>query len=128
MKKIAAALYSWGEYKIQEIEHNPYPDTNILYRYGVEGEVQGTPSRDKVLCFDPQKQPKYIIDINSAWRQLSEKQRECVFGKYVVTQMVDEDGRPYTANQVASLMNISVDTFNRNVSRGRREIDLKVKL
>lgn len=128
MKKITSALYEWGGYKVQEIEHNAYPDTNILHRYSIEGDVQGEKSRDKILCYDPDRQPKYIIDINAAWRQLNKRTRECVFGKYVVTQLVDDNGVPYTAHQVARLMRISVDSFNRHVSRGRQAIDSRVRV
>lgn len=127
MKQISAALYAWGEWKLKELSHNPYSDTNIMYRIEKEGRVQTSPSRDKILCYDG-KAPAYVHDLNRAWRQLPSRQKLCVFGKYAYTQVLKDDGNPYTAREVAMKADITYDTFKENVSYGVRVINGKVEL
>ena len=128
MKRITAALYEFGEYKAVEIQHNPYPSINTLYRVHKEGASHSGRPGHRILCHDPSRQPQHVIDINAAWLKLPNAQKDCVYGKYVVTQLVNEDGQPYTAAQVAQILEMSVDTFNRNVSRGRQVIESNVVL
>jgi hypothetical protein len=128
MKKITAALNERGDLEIEALGHNPYSDTNILHRYRFEGQIQSSPSRDRVLCFDPKKCPGYINEIRRAWKRLSKRQRECLYGKYVIARMVKEDGNNRTAREVAISMRMSLDAFNQNVSRARRSITWQVRL
>lgn len=128
MQQITACLYTWGAYKKLEFEHNDFSETNILYRVQHEGDVQSQPSRDKILGFDPSSQPGYVIDINAAWLKLEYDLKWCIAGKYVFTQTVNEDGQLHTAKDAAKVTGFSDDEFNKNVSKGRREIAAKVKL
>lgn len=127
MKKISAALYAWGEWKIKELSHNPYSDTNILYRYAREGDIQTMPARDKILCYDGDVSA-YIHSINRAWLSLPDRQKNCVFGKYSYTWVLKDDGNPRTAREVAMMADISYDTFKQNVSYGVKAIDGRVEL
>lgn len=132
MRKDAAALYTWGEWKTLELSHNPYPSENILQRYRIEGEIQSAPGRDRILCFDAKESHMrgkgFVHEIQSEWLKLPTRQKECVFGKYVVTQMVKGDGRAYTGKEVAQIMGVSVETFNVSVSRGRKKIFENIEL
>jgi predicted DNA-binding protein (UPF0251 family) len=132
MRRDAAALYDWGEWKLAELSHNPYPDTNILHRYRFEGEIQSTPGRDRILCFDPSDRymrgKQHIIQIEHEWHQLTPRPKECILGKYGITQLVKDDGKTYTAREVAQIMSISVEAFNMNVSRGRKKIMKNIDL
>ena len=132
MRKDAAALYEWGEWKTLELNHNPYPAENILQRYRIEGEIQSSPGRDRILCFDAKESHMrgkgYIHQIEAEWLKLTTRPKECIFGKYVVTQLVRDDGRAYTAKEVAQIMRISVETFNIAVSRGRKKIMENIQL
>ncbi len=126
MKKISAALYAWGEWKIKELSHNPFDDTNILHRYQWEGNIQTSPPRDKILCYDGNVS-LYIHDINRAWIILPDRQRNCVFGKYALTWVLN-DGQPRTTREVALLADISYDTFKKTCGYGVKAIERKVEL
>lgn len=132
MRRDASALYDWGEWKTLELTHNPYPDSNILQRYRFEGEIQSAPGRDRILCFDPKESymrgKRHVIQIEHAWHQLPPRPKECILGKYGVTQLVKEDGKTYTAKEVAQIMGLSVPAFNMNVSRGRKKIIENIEL
>ena len=127
MKKITAELYQWGKYKLLEFQHNPFSNTNILHRWQFEGEVQSGPTRDKVLCFDPHSQPRHVTQINAAWVGLPRRQKYCVLGKYALTQLVDENGQPYTAKQAAKIVGVPFDTFEESWQRGRQAIITRIE-
>ena len=132
MRRDTAVLYEWGEGMIYDINYNAFSDENILHRWRFEGEIQTAPARDRILCYDPpegrMKDKGYIIDVHRAWIKLTPKPKECIFGKYVMTQILKDDGNPYTAKEDAKIMQMKFDTFIRNVSRGRTAINSKVKL
>lgn len=128
MNPLTGALQAWGDDEIEALLHNPYATTNILHRYRFEGQVQSGPSRDKILCHDPRHRAGYINEIRVAWKTLSKRQRECLYGKYVVARMIKEDGQQRTAREVANSLLMSLDAFNQNVSRARKAINGKVRL
>ncbi len=128
MKKITAAMYRWGKWKVCELAYNPYSDTNILYRYAREGSISVSQSRDRILCFDPDDAPQYVIDINEAWHHLSRRPKQCVFGKFALTHLINDVGQPITAKMAARVIGVNFDTFSRNVTRGTQTIDGKVVL
>lgn len=128
MKTITAALYAWGKWKVRELTHNPYSDTNILHRYMKNTSVQTMPPRDRILCFDPKDAPQIIIDINREWNKLPRRQKQCVFGKYAMAHLLNEQDQPFTAKMAANRIKVSHDTFDRNASRGRQRIASRVNL
>lgn len=129
MKPITGQLYDWGEWKTGEIQHNPHSHTSILYRYETEGNIQVAPSRDRILCYDPKNVPGYINAINRAWLGLSRREHQCVFGKFVATQIYDyELGRVRTEREVAVKMKIGWPAFKQGWTRGRQHISTRIKL
>ena len=129
MKTITGAMKEWGKDKLEELNYNPYSETNILERIRWETNIQRSPPRDKILCYDPKRKKGHINDINREWKKLPKRTRECILGKYVIaTHVVREDGKVYTAREVAHSMEMSLDRFNEIVSRGVRRINSKVGL
>jgi len=132
VKRITGAMKEWGRDKLEELNYNPYSNTNILERIRWERNIQRSPPRDKILGYDrhdPKGKTGHINDINREWKKLPKRTRECILGKYVIaTHVVREDGKVYTARQVANSMEMSLDRFNEIVSRGVRRINSKVGL
>ena len=130
MDKMTSDLYRWGEWKMGELGFNPYSDTNTLYRAGYLGGSDGGKPSHRILCYDPKEDsniPRFVLEINAAWNTLSNRPQQCTFGKYVLTQMIDANtGRKITSREAASFVGVSYDTFKRNASRGRREIQTKI--
>jgi len=129
VKRITGAMKEWGRDKLEELNYNPYSDTNILERYRWEGNIQRSPPRDKILCYDPKGRKGYVNDINRAWKKLPKRTKECIIGKFVIaTHVVRDDGKVYTAREVANNMEMSLSRFNEIVSRGVRRINSEVGL
>ena len=61
------------------------------------------------------------------WKKLPKGMQECVFGKFVITQLL-VNGVPYTANQVAITLKISKDAFDKSWARGVTRINSEVGL
>lgn len=111
-----------------ELGYNPYSNTNTLYRAGLMVGSDGRRPGHRILCHDPKREPpRYVIDIHVAWHSLSRRQKQCVLGKYVLTQMIDANsGRRITARDAAGIIGVSLDTFGRNASRGTQKIKTKI--
>jgi len=136
IKKITGAMYTWGKDQLRSNNYNPHSSTNTLDRYRKEGEVQSAPARDKILCYDP-KEPKteqaeQILRESNAiqreWLKLDKWQKACVYGKFVETQEIKEDGNLTTAKEVADNLGIGKDKFDEHWSRGVRRINGKLEL
>ena len=128
MKKITAAMYAWGKWKVGELAHNPYSDTNILHRMIYERSVGCIRPRDRILCYDAKDVPKYVLDINRAWLSLSRRPKQCVLAKYGLTLLVNDVGQPYTARTAAHVVGVNFDTFERNVRRGVQTIGGRLEM
>ena len=130
MKAITAALYEWGTDKLREGEYNPFSSGRIF-------EVNSTPASSKILGYDP-KDSEYLEDgqklsvkVNRAWLDLpGEKrgQKACVYGKFVGTQIVKEDGNIMTAKEIARALGLSKEKFDEHWGRGVTRISGKVGL
>jgi len=142
MKAITGAMYTWGEGKLKEHEYNAYPSENTLERLKMyRGGIQLAPAKDRILCYDQKEcngcnpdnpcgfclRQKTSYEIEQGWLRLPNRQQQCVFGKYVLTQIIGEDGNPMTAKDVAKVIGVNKDSFNRNVSRGVQRIERGLK-
>lgn len=108
--------WAWGDEKNKERGFNPYPRTNIL---SPEHGGQGT-GKDRILCYDPSGRYK---DFEIAWRSLPKRQRECVYTRFVIGGVVDEEsGKPLTKRQIAEVVGCSYDSFKANLSRALKRI------
>ena len=124
MKAITAAGYEWGADKLREGEYNPFSSGRIF-------EVNSTPPSSKILGYDPAKRDKMTIQFNRAWLDLPGErrgQKACVYGKFVGTQIVKEDGNIMTAKEIARALGLSKEKFDENWGRGVTRISGKVGL
>lgn len=126
MKAITGAMYMWGEDKHKECSYNPHSKESSIYRIKY-GYTQPPPATSRNLGYDPHKRDKVIIQVNRAWLNLGSKQKECVFGKFVATQIL-VDGNPLTARDIAGILGLSKESFDENWSRGVRRINGEVIL
>ena len=124
MKAITAALYEWGTDKLKEGEYNPFSSGRIF-------EVNSTPPSSKILGYDPKRRDKMTIQFNRAWLDLPGErrgQKACVYGKFVGTQIVKEDGNIMTAKEIARALGLSKEKFDEHWGRGVTRISGKVGL
>ena len=134
MKAITAALYEWGADKLKEGEYNPYSKESVMERIKWRVPAQTTPPKSKVLCYDPkdserlEEGQKLSIQVNRAWLDLPGRQKSCVYGKFVGTQIVKEDGNIMTAKEVAKVLGLSKEKFDENWGRGVTRISGRMGL
>lgn len=128
IKKITGAMYTWGQDQLRSSNYNPHSSTNTLDRYRKEGEVQSAPARDRILCYDPKDRDQIVIDIQQEWLKLGKLQKLCVWGKFVSTQEIKEDGNLITAKEIAKELGLHKDKFDEHWSRGVRRINGALKL
>ena len=124
MKAITAAGYEWGADKLREGEYNPFSSGRIF-------EVNSTPPSSKILGYDPKRRDKMTIQFNRAWLDLPGErrgQKACVYGKFVGTQIVKEDGNIMTAKEIARALGLSKEKFDEHWGRGVTRISGKVGL
>ena len=127
MKAITAAGYEWGADKLREGEYNPFSKENTLGRC----EVNSIPPSSTILGYDPKNRDKMTIQFNRAWLDLPGErrgQKACVYGKFVVTQIVKEDGNIMTAKEIARALGLSKEKFDEHWGRGVTRISGKVGL
>jgi len=122
VNKFSGDLYEWGGGIIKDLEHNAYSDTNTNYRIMMNDMVQQSRSKDKVLCAD-YRRPLPIIKIHRVWLSLPNWEQKAIFGKYVVTQMVKEDGQRFTEREAALEMKFkSARKFKETLGWARKRI------
>ena len=117
-------MYEWGTDKLKEGEYNPFSSGRIF-------EVNSTPPSSKILGYDPKRRDKMTIQFNRAWLDLPGErrgQKACVYGKFVGTQIVKEDGNIMTAKEIARALGLSKEKFDEHWGRGVTRISGKVGL
>ena len=121
LKHITRIAHAWGQERLNGLDYNPYPNTNILHNSKMG--KGGSPGH-KILCHDPSG--KYRA-FELAWKSLPTKQRESVEVKFVYGNAVTEDGKALTNRQLAGIIGLSQSAFLSNVKYGLRKIEIKME-
>ncbi len=127
MKKITGALHKWGVWRLVIELDDGYSEESIMHRIAVDDLVFGIPPKDRILCRDPKASNETIL-INREWVKLPSLQKKSVFGKYALTNYVQEDGNVWTEKEVARILGFPLDTFQSSWGRGVKRINRKVGL
>ncbi len=126
MRKVVALAYAWSQDKIQELDFNSFSNVNILHRDRLAG-IQHGKAGHRILCYDPPENIKrQFINFDNAWKDLNKRPKYCVYARFVLGGVPDENGRMPNIRQIALDSDMSKCTFDRNVSRGLRTIQGKL--
>lgn len=119
MKRADIRLTEWGRFTEKNLDYADEYGDSILFRFGLYATTtSGGGVGHKILCAD---EPYPIQKIGIIVKRLPERERLVLTAHYCAP--LKECGNPFTKNDLADILEISVMDFNRALSRGRRMVE-----
>lgn len=114
-RQLEHLLREWGDWHIKHMDFADEIGENILYRCGVlQGRVQGSPSKDKILCPDT---PSHLQQVDIAMKRLNKSQQMAVGSFYFAP--IKPDGQLWTIQQLAVKTKVSLSEFKKDLRMGK---------
>ena len=124
MKKVTGLLREWGEFVAANLDFADEYGESILYRSAqLGGYVDVGQSSHKVLCAD---MPTRLREVDRAVRRLPKWEKSCI--TVFFCSPLKEDGNPYTKRELSRLLQTSKYNFDSHLSRGKRRLEIKLKI
>lgn len=117
--RIDYKLKEWGAWMEKTLDWADLLGENILHRAGIlSGRVQEGSSGHKVLCPDC---PPSVRKTDRAVSRLNDKDRDSLVLWYCLP-VKDEDGKPFTKQEIATSLGISKDAYSKRLTRSRKKV------
>lgn len=113
MKKSYGLLVEYFQFEVKHLHRDGYPSENLLYRWGMEGEVQSPPPKDKILCED---MPPHLRKVAQALKGFPSLESRCLWIYFCAP--LREDQKPYTKSQLAKMLHVNKGKFKAELKKG----------
>ena len=119
MKRITGLLHEWGSYVADNHDWADEYGESIIYRCAkFGGYTEQGDSGHKILCED---MPPHLRKVENSVRRLPGYERKCITAFFCAP--LKDDGNPFTKRDLALLLGISKDAFDRYLSRGKKGVN-----